>query len=59
MGLEGKVKAMVKDEGSGTKPKRKPREGWDEKFRRAVVRDETLLIPDDLSNEFDETERTW
>jgi antitoxin MazE len=45
------------------RPKRKPREGWDEQFKAAIEKsgppeDEELLLGD-FPNEFDETEWTW
>jgi hypothetical protein len=57
--LRRRVNQMVKDEGSGKRPKRKVRDGWDEKFKAATPPDEPLLIPDELTNEFDEKEWTW
>jgi antitoxin MazE len=42
-------------------PRRKPREGWDESIATAVAEhgQPELLWPDDMVNEFDETEWTW
>ncbi|HWQ11899.1 MAG TPA: hypothetical protein VNL77_03820 [Roseiflexaceae bacterium] len=37
-----------------------PRAGWAEQFRRmAARRDDTLLDPDNLRTEWDETEWEW
>lgn len=59
VGLEGKVTLSVKDDALVVRPKRKLREGWDSAFKRGSLRDEPLLLPDDLKNEFDEKEWTW
>jgi hypothetical protein len=41
------------------RPKRKLREGWDAAFKRSASKDDALLLPDDLQNEFDDKEWTW
>ena len=41
-------------------PPRHPREGWEEEFRRmAEAGDDEPLLPDDMANEWDETEWRW
>ncbi len=35
-GVEHKFRTMVKDKAAGKRPKPKPRQDWDEKFRRAA-----------------------
>jgi hypothetical protein len=41
-------------------PARRLREGWDEPFARMAEKGaDVLLLPDDLRNEFDETEWEW
>ena len=59
VGLEGKVTLAVKDDALVVKPKRKLREGWDAAFKRSASKEDSLLLPDDLQNEFDEKEWTW
>jgi antitoxin MazE len=59
VGLEGKVTLAVKDDALVVKPKRKLREGWDAAFKRRASREDPLLLPDDVPNEFDEKEWTW
>jgi antitoxin MazE len=59
VGLEGKVTLAVKDNALVVRPKREPREGWDAAFKRSASRDDPLLLPDDVQNQFDEKEWTW
>lgn len=41
-------------------PARSAREGWDTAFEQAAsTGDDTLLIPDDLAHDWDESEWTW
>jgi len=59
VGLEGKVTLAVKDNALVVRPKRKPREVWDAAFKRSSSREDPLILPDNLRNEFDEKEWTW
>jgi antitoxin MazE len=59
-GLKREVDMTVKGDTIVIAPARKPRAGWAEAFKRmAEAGDDALLIPDTLSNEFDDKEWRW
>jgi len=61
-GLEGELDLEVREGGVLIKPSANPRAGWEAAIQRSSQppsANEELLIPDDLENEFDETEWTW
>jgi antitoxin MazE len=59
-GLAEQVELRVEGSSVIITPARAPREGWDEAFARMAEKgDDVLLLPDDLKNEFDETEWEW
>jgi antitoxin MazE len=59
-GLLERVELRVKGNSVIITPARRLREGWDEAFARMAEKGaDVLLLPDDLRNEFDETEWEW
>lgn len=40
-------------------PEKKPREGWEDKFKLSKKQPEEPLLMEDISNEFDEGEWKW
>lgn len=59
-GLVEHVELRVEGNSLIITPARTLREGWDEAFAQMSERgDDALLLPDDLENEFDETEWEW
>ena len=59
-GLKNEVDMAVKNGAVVIAPARKPRAGWAEAFKRmGEAGDDGPLIPDELRNEFDNTEWTW
>lgn len=61
VGLEGKVTLSVEGGALVIRPKRKPREGWAEQYAKALKAnpEQEKFWPDDMKNEFDDTEWTW
>jgi antitoxin MazE len=58
--LSGKVSMVVSGGALVIRSARQPRQGWDEAFARAAVRERQEKIwPDDMHSAFDETEWTW
>lgn len=59
LGLEGRVTLTVAEGALVVRPKRRPRDDWDERFAKAnLASREALLIPDHLGTDFD-SEWTW
>jgi antitoxin MazE len=59
-GLSERVELRVEGNCVIITPARRLREGWDEAFARMAEKgDDAPLLPDDLKNEFDETEWEW
>ena len=51
-GLDARVEMVVEPQGLIIRPKRNPREGWEEAFKRmAAAGDDELLIPDVFEDE--------
>jgi len=58
--FNGELDLVVKSGSLIVKPKKKPREGWEQSARLMHENgDDQLLIPDTLPNEFDAEEWTW
>lgn len=59
--LSGEVELEVRGETIVISSARKPREGWEEKFKQALAEDgETEeIIGEDIQNRFDEEEWEW
>ena len=58
--LSGRVAMMVSGGALVIRAARKPREGWDEAFSKAVGRGRDEAVwPQAMRNSFDETEWTW
>ena len=60
-GLIGTVTLTVTGGALVIRPKRKPREGWEEAIAEEIAKNglEEPFWPDDMKNEFDDTEWTW
>ncbi len=60
VGIEDEVEMVVEPGEIRIRPKRHPRAGWAEQFAAMAANgDDALLLPDDLTNEFDEEEWEW
>lgn len=59
--LSGEVELEVKGETIVISPARKPREGWEEQFKKVLAEDgeDAELFGEDVSNRFDEEEWEW
>jgi antitoxin MazE len=58
--FNGELDLSVESGSLVVKPKRKPRDGWEESARLMHENgDDELIIPDTLPNEFDAEEWTW
>ena len=59
-GMDDEVEMTVEDRRIVITPGRQPREGWDDGFRAAeAAGEDELLLPDDLSQPWDEEEWSW
>lgn len=59
--LSGEVELEVRGESIVIKSARKPREGWEEQFRKALAEEgeKEELFGEDIKNQFDEEEWEW
>lgn len=60
-GLDGEVELEAQDGQIIIRPRRKPREGWDEAFQHMAERGDDRLLDGDapVPNKWDETEWEW
>ena len=58
---EGEIELQAEDNGILISPRKKSREGWDERFSKAVKKGQTKKEKEhiNIQNEFDKTEWTW
>ena len=59
-GFKREIAMSVEDGAVVLRPKRKPREGWEEAFDKADMSGQDEAIwPDGMANKFDDTEWQW
>ncbi len=57
--LSGEVELKVKGDSIVILPSKKPRENWDEAFRKALSENNDEIIGGEVQNDFDEEEWEW